>query len=221
MSKQPEEQDGKNLGFLKTTLTGAVLVVVPVGIIGFALWQIVTVFNKLLLPVVTWFPFDSPVIGYLVLAVALTLVVALCYLTGVTVRTKWGEVVRGWAERCILERIPGYRVIRTLIHQYLGHEGGRQFRPVLVDLLGSSSQAVGFEIEVLGNGQVAVFLPSVPAATLGQIQLVPESAVQPLDATMHATLEALTMFGIGSSKLVDSGDEADPAGEGQSNPEAK
>ena len=76
MSKQPEEQDGKNLGFLKTTLTGAVLVVVPVGIIGFALWQIVTVFNKLLLPVVTWFPFDSPAISYLVLAVALTLVVS-------------------------------------------------------------------------------------------------------------------------------------------------
>ena len=129
--------------------------------------------------------------------------------------------MRNWLERCILERIPGYRVIRTLIHQYLGHEGGRQFRPVLVELFGSNSQAVGFEIEVLGNGQVAVFLPSVPAATLGQIQLVPESAVQPLDATMHATLEALTMFGVGSSKLVGGGQEADSGEEGQSSPEGR
>jgi uncharacterized membrane protein len=86
-------------------------------------------------------------------------------------------------------------------------------------LFGSNSQAVGFEIEVLGNGQVAVFLPSVPAATLGQIQLVPESAVHPLDATMHATLEALTMFGVGSSKLVNGGQEADSGGGGQSSPE--
>ena len=83
-----------------------------------------------------------------------------------------------------------------------GQDGGRQFRPVLVDLYGSDSRAVGFEIELLEDGKVAVFLPSVPAATIGQVQLVPQDRVYPLKASMHATLEALTMFGMGASKLV-------------------
>ena len=216
-----DDKEERSLGFLKTTLMGAVLVVVPAEIIGFALWQITSLFQSLLLPVVERLPFDSVLMRYAVIVVAVLSVLLLCYITGVAVRTRWGSVMRNWLERCILERIPGYRVIRTLIHQYLGHEGGRQFRPVLVELFGSNSQAVGFEIEVLGNGQVAVFLPSVPAATLGQIQLVPESAVHPLDATMHATLEALTMFGVGSSKLVGGGQEADSGEEGQSSPEGR
>ena len=139
---------------------------------------------------------------YAVIFMALTAVVLLCFFTGVSVRTRWGAAMRGWIERRFLARIPGYSVVRTVIHQYLGQDGGRQFRPVLVDLYGSDSRAVGFEIELLEDGKVAVFLPSVPAATIGQVQLVPQDRVYPLKASMHATLEALTMFGMGASKLV-------------------
>lgn len=203
------DKEGKPLGFLKTTLMGAVLVVVPVGIIGFSLWQITSLFRSLLLPVVEKLPFDSVFMRYSVIAMALLSVVLLCYFTGVAVRTRWGSAMRGWIERFLLERIPGYSIVRTLIHQYLGHEEERQFRPVLVDLYGSDSQAVGFEIEKLADGKVAVFLPSVPAATIGQVQLVPRERVHPLQASMHATLEALTMFGIGSSELVGKGPDAD------------
>ncbi len=209
------DKEGNPLGFLKTTLMGAVLVVVPVGIIGFALWQITSLFTNLLGPVVAKLPFQSAFISYAVVVMALLLVVLLCYITGVAVRTRWGAAMRGWVERCVLERIPGYSIVRTLVHQYLGQEGERQFRPVLVDLYGSDSRAVGFEIEALGDGTVAVFLPSVPAATIGQVQLVPAERVHPLQASMHATLEALTMFGVGSSKLVGKDPDADAGQEGK------
>lgn len=197
------EKEGRSLGFLKTTALGAVLVVVPIGIIGFALWQVTSLLRTLLLPVVEQLPFDSTSMRYSVVAMALLAVVLLCYFTGVAVRTRWGSVLRRWLERSLLERIPGYSMVRTLVHQYLGHEAERKFRPVLVDLYGSDSRAIGFEIEQLGEGRVAVFLPSVPAATIGQVQLIPEERVYPLKASMHAALEALTMFGVGSSKLVD------------------
>jgi len=193
----------KPSGFLKTTALGAVVVVVPVGIIGFALWQIFSLVRTLLHPIFESLPFDSDFTRVCVIAIALLSVVLICYLTGLAVRTRWGAAMRGWMERVLLERIPGYSIIRTLMHQYLGHEEERTFRPVLVDLYGSDSRAIGFEIEELGDGTVAVFLPSVPAATLGQVQIVPQKRVTPLKATMHETLEALTMFGVGSSKLVD------------------
>ena len=67
------------------------------------------------------------------------------------------------------------------------------------------------QIEDLGDGTLAIFLPSVPAATIGQVRIVPEERVSPLKASMHATLEAVTMFGVGSSKLVDGEALAKPA----------
>ena len=204
------DKNGKPLGFLKTTVLGAVLVIVPIGIVGFALWQVVSIVQKLLLPIVGSLPFESSWTSFAVVAMALLTVILLCYFTGVIVRTRWGGAVRGWIERSLLERIPGYSMIRTLIHQYLGHEEERKFRPVLVDLYGSESRAIGFEIEELGDGTVAVFLPSVPAATLGQVQIVPEACITPMKATMHATLEALTMFGVGASNLIDPDPETNP-----------
>ena len=205
-------KEERPLGFIKTTLLGGVLVVVPIGIIGFALWQIVSLVRKLLLPVFESLPFDSAVTRISVIAIAILAVLLFCYLTGLAVRTRWGGFLRGWIERRVLEKIPGYSMIRTLVHQYLGHEADRKFRPVLVDLYGSDSRAIGFEIEELGDGRVAVFLPSVPAATIGQVQIVPENRITPLDATMHATLEALTMFGVGSSKLIQSDDSGQVSG---------
>ena len=54
-----------------------------------------------------------------------------------------------------------------------------------------------------GDGTVAVFLPSVPAVTLGQVHIVPEERIEPVSASLHAALETLTMFGEGASKLID------------------
>ena len=77
-----QNADEKPLGFLKTTMVGAVLVVVPTGIVGFALWQIGSLFQALLLPLVEQLPFDSVFMRYAVIFMALTAVVLLCFFTG-------------------------------------------------------------------------------------------------------------------------------------------
>ena len=65
-----DDKEERFLGFLKTTLMGAVLVVVPAGIIGFALWQIISLFQSILLPVVERLPFDSVLMRYVAIVVA-------------------------------------------------------------------------------------------------------------------------------------------------------
>ncbi len=189
-------------GFLKTTLLGALLVIVPVAIVGFALWQVTALARGVLGPVFGKLPFDSDVIKACVIVASLLLVVLACYITGLLVRTRWGRRLRRWIERRLLEKIPGYKMIRSLAHQYLGEEGETRFRPVLVDLYGTGTKVIGFAVEELGDGTVAVFLPSVPAVTLGQLQIVPAARVAPLPASMHATIETLTMFGEGTAGLL-------------------
>ena len=198
------KREKRPFGFFKTTVLGALLVVVPVGIVSFALWHVAMLFKVLLGPIFTHLPFDSYTVRSCAIAAVLLSVVILCYFTGLLARTRWGRRLRDWAERTILDRIPGYKVVRSLAHQYLGHEDEdeRKFLPVMVDLYASGTRAVGFEIEELGDGTVAVFLPSVPAVTLGQLQIVPRERVFPVEASLHETIETLTMFGEGAAKLV-------------------
>ena len=189
-------------GFLKTTAIGALLVVVPIGIISFALWQVFAITRGILMPIFSTLPFDSSTLRILVMVSALLLLVLVCWATGAMVRTRWGLRLRHWFERLLLERIPGYKVVRSLVHQYLGQSDERKFKPVLVDLHATGAKLIGLEIEELGDGTVAVFFPSVPAVTLGQVQIVPEERVQDLPASLHATIETLTMFGEGASQLI-------------------
>ena len=105
-------------------------------------------------------------------------------------------------ERRWLDRIPGYRIIRRIINGYLGDESETAFRPVLVDLYGAGTLMVGFLVEDLGHGRASVFLPSVPAVTLGQLQIVPASRITALDAPLPAVAESLAMYGEGLGKLI-------------------
>ncbi|MGI9243712.1 MAG: hypothetical protein ACR2RV_23145, partial [Verrucomicrobiales bacterium] len=86
------------LGFAKTTALGALLIVAPVGIIGFSIWQVTKLVKGLLGPIFGTLPFDSTTIRVLILIGALLLVVLICYFTGALVRTRWGKRLRGWAE---------------------------------------------------------------------------------------------------------------------------
>jgi hypothetical protein len=57
-------------------------------------------------------------------------------------------------------------------------------------------------VEELGQERVSVFLPSVPAVTLGQLQIVPASRITVLNAPMKAVAESLAMYGEGLGSLV-------------------
>ena len=55
---------------------------------------------------------------------SLLLVLAICAFIGASVGTRIGRGVRDWLERTVLERIPGYGVIRSLTHQMAGEKPG-------------------------------------------------------------------------------------------------
>lgn len=188
-------------GFFKTALLGGLLVVVPAGIAGLVLWKIVSIIRQMILPAAEYLPFGSTVTRLAVVGASLLVVLLGCYFTGLFVRTRFGGKLRGWLERRLLDKIPGYKVIRRIANRYLGDESEKGFRPVLVDLYGAGTLVVGYQIEELPHGLVSVYLPSVPAVTLGQIHLVPAARVTPLEAPMEAVAESLAMYGEGLARL--------------------
>ena len=189
------------MSIFRTTAIGMVLVVVPLAIVGFAFFQGYLIIEQVVLPLLERLPFPDLVGKILSVVSFLVACLAGCYFTGVLVQTRVGSAIRAWFESRLLEKLPGFTIVRGIVLQYLGEEDEVTFRPVLVDLHGTGSRSIGFEVEDFDEESVVVFLPTVPTITLGTVEIVPKDRVEVLPASMHVALESLSQFGSDASKL--------------------
>ncbi len=185
--------------FLKTAAIGGFLVIVPIAIILFVLGQLLfalyaladTVLNALDLQV-----HDA----LMMLGIAVAALIGLCFVTGLMLQTRVGAFMRDWLNRHVGDRIPMYNALSSLTQRFAGNEG-ESFKPVEIDLYGSDTRLIGFEIEKLPNERLAVFVPSAPVSTVGNIYVVPRNRISPLQASVADTLSAITQWGVDAKLL--------------------
>ena len=139
----------------KTTLIGGLLVVLPIYLSILLLAKTLAGIFSLLSPVTAAIPAGAQLRQ--VLAVAIVLVV--CLVAGVVVRTGPGLRAKNALERSVLEKIPGYAMVRGLAEQVAGESEGT-FQPALVEV--EDVLSPGFIIEELEDGRYTVLVPSVP-----------------------------------------------------------
>ena len=106
----------KALVFVAKAVLAGLLVVVPIYLAVLVLLkgmksvgQLVRPFARLL---PDWFPAEQ--------AMSLLLVLMICFLIGVAVRTRAGRVVRERMEKGFFQRIPGYALFRSLTQRLAG-----------------------------------------------------------------------------------------------------
>jgi uncharacterized membrane protein len=187
------------LEFIKTTIIGGFLVLLPVVavlvLIGIAVNTVVTVIG----PLAAKLPFQT-VGGYaMVTIVAILLILGFCFLTGLLVQLRLGRLAQAWLEHYLLQRLPGYTMVKNLTRQVVGREGA-EFAPALVDLYGSEARVIGLIMEELADGQLAIFVPISPASTLGQVYILPSARVSKLNARFLDVVNSLTQWGLESKK---------------------
>jgi uncharacterized membrane protein len=95
-----------------------------------------------------------------------------------------------------------YRALSNLTKAFVGEEG-QQFQPVEIDLFASDVRALGFVVEELPDGRRAVFVPSAPVATVGNVYLVPASSLRPIPASVRDMTSVITQWGVEASRLVE------------------
>jgi len=102
--------------FLSKALIRGLLIVVPVYFAVLLLLKGMKSVANLVSPFAQLLPAWVPAEEFL----SLLLVLAICVAIGASVGTRIGEGARGWIERTVFERIPGYALIRSLTHQMAG-----------------------------------------------------------------------------------------------------
>jgi len=144
----------------------------------------------LLLP--DWVPAET--------ALSLLLVLVVCFLIGVIVRTRLGQAARDQIERTFFERIPGYALFRGLTQQMAGKSRENIWKPALLDT--DDGLVLAFIIEEFADGRYTVFVPSIPTPLAGAVFVVTRSRVHPLDVPFTDALKTVSRWGSGAKDLV-------------------
>jgi uncharacterized membrane protein len=131
---------------------------------------------------------------------ALLLLVIVCFLVGVAVRTAAGRAARERLEKSIFSRIPGFELLQSLTQQLTGRGQDKVWKPALVEI--EDALVPGFIIEELEDGRVTVFVPSVPTPLAGAVYILDRERVHALNVPFTQAVSTISRWGAGSGELV-------------------
>ena len=117
-------------------------------------------------------------------------------LSGILVRTAFGNR----ADR-LLERIPGYTLMRNLGKRFSGDADGVSFATALVEIEDALVPAFIVE-EHAADGSFTVFVPSVPTPAAGAVYVLPKERVHRVDVPMSTAVRCITQWGAGTGELL-------------------
>jgi uncharacterized membrane protein len=181
--------------FLKVTLVGGLLVVLPVWLALLLLLKAIKSALQLLQPIAKMVP--QQFVHHDV--VALCLLIAICFAVGLLTRTRFGQQIGDWLDERLLGRIPGFRLIRGMIRQFAGKKGEQSFQPALVEI--EEALVPGFIVEKHADGQFTVFVSSSPAPMAGSIYILQPERVHPVDVPLHKAIVCVTKWGAGAAEM--------------------
>jgi uncharacterized membrane protein len=178
----------------KTTLIGGLLVVLPIYLSILLLAKSLSAIVALLSPVTAAIPAGAQFRQIL----AIVIVLAVCLVAGLVVRTGAGLRAKNALERSVLEKIPGYALVRGLAERVAG-EGEGTFQPALVEV--EDALSPGFIIEELEDGRYTVLVPSVPTPAAGALFILPRERVHPLNVPFTQAVKVISKWGAGAGEL--------------------
>ena len=182
--------------YIISALLAGVLVVVPVYLALLLLLKAMQSLAGLVRPIAMLLPDWLP--GENILSLLLVLV--LCFLVGVAVRTEMGRSIRERLERSWFERIPGYALFKSLTQQMAGASRENVWKPALAEI--EEALVPAFIIEELEDGRFTVFVPSVPTPLAGTVYVLTRDRVHPLDVPFTTALKSVSRWGSGTKELV-------------------
>jgi len=183
--------------FVKTTLIGGLLIGVPIYFSVLLLAKVAVGVMGLLAPITALLP-ES--VLHLRQFAALSIVVAVCFLLGLAMRTVLGQRALQSFEARVLERIPGFSLLRGVARRISGQTDGATFQPVLVEIEEALTPA--FIVEELADGRCVVLVPSVPTPAAGSLFVLARERVHWVDAPVAQAIAVITRWGEGTGELI-------------------
>jgi uncharacterized membrane protein len=207
----PKERIGISLTeFLKTTLVGGLLFLLPVVLIVIVLRHAMQPAVKVVKPISDYLPMEAVVGVRGETAFAVLVLILFSFVAGLIARTNAGRRIMRWSENSLLGGLPQYQLVKSIAEGLAHVESAESVNPALVSIEGGWQ--IGYLLETLENSWVTVFLPQAPTPMSGNVMYLPADRVRPLGITMVQAMAIVKHIGVGSAKALHGTDLTLPAG---------
>jgi uncharacterized membrane protein len=136
-------------------------------------------------------------------------------LAGCLARTAFAQRIVKWLETTVLSNLPGYEFFKGIGESILGAEPTEKREVVLARF--NDVLQIGFLVERLENGLLAIFVPGAPNPHSGAVFFMAADQVTFASAAPPAALKCLKRLGAGSNALVGTLKQAVSSGDRSSN----
>jgi uncharacterized membrane protein len=188
--------------FLKSTILGGLLVLLPLLLSWGLLAKAFDIIVKMATPVVHLLPrsilVEAPRLKELVAVVVL---VTVSFIFGMLLRASFFRNVINLMESHTLGRFPVYAALKGLVSEAFQPESAGGFKPAML-LLAEGMQRPAYVIEDHGDGNLTVFLPSAPGAFSGMVHVVSRDRVVFLDVKLIELIQSIARYGVGQRDLL-------------------
>jgi uncharacterized membrane protein len=182
--------------FTKTTLIGGVLIILPIYVAVLLVLKALTGLLAMLDPVTG----SLPATVEFKKAAAIILLVAICFVVGLVVRTGPGLRAKNAFEHAVLEKLPGYTFFRGLAKRLTGSSEEQKLQPALVEI--EEALVPALIVEALEDGSYTVLVPSAPTPMAGSIYILAHDRVHPVDIPLTAAISVFSKWGTGAGEFV-------------------
>jgi uncharacterized membrane protein len=182
--------------FTKTTLIGGVLIILPIYVAVLLMLKALAGLLDMLDPVAG----SLPAAVEFKKAAAIILLIAICFIVGLVVRTSPGLRAKNAFEHAVLERLPGYTFFRGLAKRLTGSSEEQKLQPALVEL--EEALVPALIVEALEDGSYTVLVPSAPTPMAGSIYILPHDRVHPVDIPLTTAIGVFSKWGTGAGEFV-------------------
>lgn len=195
---------GKITGFLKTSLLGGVVVILPVAIMASVFIWLFNLVNTLIYPLTSWLTNKIYFNEYIADAIVIIFLIAVCFFVGLLVKTRLGGYLYRVVEFRLLKLAPGYSMVKETVLQLFGSKKGSPFSSVaLAQIYGNETLMTAFITDTHKDGSYTLFVPTGPNPTSGLIFHLAEKYVHPVDVPVQDAMRSIISCGAGSSRLID------------------
>ncbi len=191
----------KMVQFFKTTLAGGFFFLLPAVLMYLIFGQIFDLAIALGTPIADLLPENAFGGVETDRFIATLLLLVVCFLAGLAMRTRIGRRIEAWLERTFLEPIPGYSVLQKFSQTISAAQSSDTFQAAIVQV-SDGLRTPALLVEEHSSGDYTVLFPIAPTPTLGTIQIVSRERVQKVETPMPGALEPFLNWGVGTEKLL-------------------
>lgn len=184
------------LQFVRTTLSGGILFLLPLVLLMGIFNKAHEMFLKISKPLIGKLP---NLIGNFDLhnLIAILILVSVCFISGLLFKL---QLTKRWVKRLeenVLSYLPGYNLLKSIVAGAVGEEIEHGLSTVLVYNPDEQAWGIGFLVEE-GNGLCTVFIPEAPRHDSGDVKIVPAANVKKVQVSSYKAAKSLKSYGKGA-----------------------